>query len=118
MSKNDQWQKVGNDFSPVFRMTAVGQQIIATFVETREADSKKFKGKKNHFHEIEIESGTHGVKPGRVALIGGAQLDYLFGAAAFKAGDRLRVTYLGKAVASKKWSKGKEPHQFTLERGK
>ncbi len=119
MEKNNEtWEAVGNQFSPLFRMTVIGQQIIGRYIETRESDSRKFKGKKNHFHEVEIISGTHGVKPGRVALVGGGQLDYLFEAAHFVKGDKCRVTFLGRAKAGKKWAKGKEPYQFTLERMK
>jgi hypothetical protein len=116
MTKETKWEAVGNKFSPLFRMTVVGQQVWGTFVASRESDSKKYKGKKNHFHEVEIVGGTHGVKPGRVALVGGGHLDYLFKTAAFQAGDKLRVTFLGRAPKSKKWRAGKEPYQFTLER--
>jgi len=116
MTKNDVWEKVGNQFSPLFRMTVKGQQVEGLFVESRECPSKKFKGKVSHFHEIEIIEGTHGVKAGKVALVGGGQLDYLIKAGKFEAGDKIRVTYEGVAEASKKWKKGMEPHQFIVER--
>ena len=114
-NKQTKWRTVGRTFSPIFRFTRVGQQLTGTFIGSRSIASTKYKGKETVFHEIDVDSGTFGIKSGKMSLVGGGQLNWLFKEAKLSGGEMVRVTYQGKAAVSKKWAKGKEPHQFMLE---
>lgn len=111
----DMWEKVGAKYSPFLNFVKVGDQLIGTFIETRESPSKRWKNKINHFHEVDVTTNNMKLPPGKYTVIGGGHLDYLIKAAEFSKGVSLRITYKGKAKPSKAFTKGKEPHQFTLE---
>lgn len=81
-------------------------QLIGTFVETREYQNKFDEEKKDINHILRTETGE------LVSLAGAGQLNYRMGQV--NPGSTVAVTYLGKKIMAKGKRAGKPAHEFLV----